>query len=143
MSGGHFNHNDCCAGNIADEIQGFIDFNESTDLDGFGDLEGRNYPPEVITLFEEAVRIGKLASAMHHCVDLLLSGDKGPESFVEDWNRSVDTLPGSSAVAALSDCAKMKKLLNTVVEENSKLKQLLDRKDADLRRAVDPHGECE
>jgi hypothetical protein len=90
MSGGHFDiYINFQLEEIASEIQKLIDNNEDKTLDEWGYQKGRHYPKEVIDKFKETVFTLRRAAGMFHCVDYLVSGDYGPESFLEAWNEKV------------------------------------------------------
>ena len=91
MSGGHFNYKQFSIEDIASEIEEVISRNNSEDDAGHGqrycDIYG--FSDEIISRFELAVKTLRLAAAMAHRVDWLLSGDDGPESFLERWKGDV------------------------------------------------------
>lgn len=89
MSGGYFNYDQYKIGEIADQIEERIKFNDSQDTDEFGDTKGRGYSSEIISRFTLAVTTLRLAQVMAHRIDWLLSSDDGPESFVERWEEEV------------------------------------------------------
>lgn len=99
MSGGHFGYSTHNAAEIADEIQRVIDTNDSDEVNEYGDRIGHGYPPEIIAKFKEAVRIGRLATAMHQRVDWLVSGDDGPESFLRRWDEEIAKLDAGDVSA--------------------------------------------
>ena len=87
MSGGHFDYNQYKITQIADDIQNLIDINNSEEKDRYGGDISYHLPEDVINCFKEAIVTLRRASSMTHHIDYLLSGDTGPESFVERWNR--------------------------------------------------------
>ena len=89
MSGGKFGYDQYRIGYIADEIQAQIDRNDSQELNEWGDRIGGGWRPEVIEQFQAAVRALRVAQVYAHRADWLLSGDDGPESFLE---RTLDDL---------------------------------------------------
>jgi hypothetical protein len=82
MSGGHFGYKQYEIGYIADEVQGLIDSNDSTERNDWGDPVGRGYPPEVIERFREAVSVLRRAEVYAQRIDWFVSGDDGEDSFV-------------------------------------------------------------
>lgn len=83
MSGGHFQYNQRKCGYIADEIQLLIDNNDSQERNFYGDYIGRGYSPAVIERFKEAVVALRRAEVYAQRVDWLVSGDDGPENFLQ------------------------------------------------------------
>lgn len=82
MSGGHFGYEQYKIGQIADDIQLLIDTNASTEKNSYGDAIGRNYPPEVVDKFREAVKVLRMAHVYAQRIDWLVSDDDGPNSFL-------------------------------------------------------------
>lgn len=82
MSGGHFGYEQYKIGQIADDIQLLIDTNLSTEKNSYGDTIGRNYPPEVVDKFREAVKVLRMAHVYAQRIDWLVSDDDGPNSFL-------------------------------------------------------------
>jgi len=83
MSGGHFQYNQHKCGYIADEIQLLIDTNDSQERNFYGDYIGRGYSAAVIERFKEAVVALRKAEVYAQRVDWLVSGDDGPENFLQ------------------------------------------------------------
>ena len=83
MSGGHFNYDQYKIGQIADDIQLLIDNNDSTERDSYGDPLGRRYSPEITQHFRDAIVALRRAQVYAQRIDWLVSGDYGPDSFVE------------------------------------------------------------
>lgn len=90
MSGGYFNVRDYWLLDAADEIGEVISQNDSTELDRYGDPIGRGYSPEVLERLREAEATLRRAAIMLKRVDYLLSGDDGPESFLERWDEELN-----------------------------------------------------
>lgn len=86
MSGGHFNYDQYKIRQIVEDIKLLVLTNDSTEKDSYGDPIGRNYPPEVIAKFVEAAIILKSAFAYVHCIDYLVCGDTGPDTFTQHLN---------------------------------------------------------
>ena len=86
MSGGHFSYDQYKISQIIEDIKVLVLTNDSTEPDGYGDPIGRNYPPEVIEKFVEAVIVLKSAFAYVHCIDYLVCGDTGPDTFIQHLN---------------------------------------------------------
>lgn len=82
MSGGHFGYEQYKIGQIADDIQLLIDTNDSCEKNSYGDPIGRNYSPEVVDKFREAVKVLRMAHVYAQRIDWLVSGDDGPNSFL-------------------------------------------------------------
>jgi hypothetical protein len=89
MSGGHFNYDQYKITQLVEDIKVLILTNNSQEKDQWGDPMGRNYPPEVIEKFVEAVLILKTAFAYAHCIDYLVCGDTGPDSFLQHLEREL------------------------------------------------------
>ena len=97
MSGGHFDYEDRRIRYIAEDIERIIALNRverpkeslaSYDYDENGNVEEwakyhYNYPDEVIEKFKEAVIRLREAYVYAHCIDYLICGDYGEESFFE------------------------------------------------------------
>lgn len=83
MSGGHFFYAQHRITDIADAINDVIESNDDLSLDEWGGKIGRGYSPEVIARFRDAVQALRLAHVYAHRIDWLLSGDDGPEQFIE------------------------------------------------------------
>jgi hypothetical protein len=92
MSGGHFGYKQYEIGYIADEVQGLIDSNDSTERNDWGDPVGRGYPPEVIERFLEAVSVLRRAQVYAQRIDWLVSGDDGEGSFVTRLRADLEKL---------------------------------------------------
>lgn len=90
MSGGNFYVRTIQLKDAADEIGEIIDQNESTELDRYGDPIGRGYGPDVLERMREAEATLRRAAIMLNRVDYLLSGDDGPESFLERWDEELN-----------------------------------------------------
>lgn len=89
MSGGHFDYKQWVCGEIADQIDMIISTNAQPDDFGYA----RNFSAETIARFREASATLRMAGAMAHEVDWLLSGDTGEESFRDRWRKSCVTTP--------------------------------------------------
>jgi len=92
MSGGHFGYKQYEIGYIADEVQGLIDSNDSTERNDWGDPVGRGYPPEVIEQFREAVSVLRRAEVYAQRIDWFVSGDDGEDSFVTRLRADLEKL---------------------------------------------------
>lgn len=97
MSGGHFNYKQHEIRDIAEEIDEIIANNDITEKDRYGDPIGHGYSPEVIERFKEAVLTLRRATVMAQRVDWLVSGDDGPDSFMERWDEDLADLELSAA----------------------------------------------
>lgn len=82
MSGGYFEYQQYRISQIADDVQLLIDNNNSAELNSYGEAIGRNYPPEVIERFREAVVALKTAFVYAQRIDWLVSDDDGVNSFL-------------------------------------------------------------
>jgi hypothetical protein len=92
MSGGHFGY----SGNavlleIAEEIDRIIDTNNSVKHNKYGDEEGHHFSDDIIVKLREASSTLRSAYNMVHCIDYLLSGDYGEESFNQEWKERCST----------------------------------------------------
>lgn len=83
MSGGHFDYAQHRITDIADAINDVIESNDDLSLDEWGGKIGRGYSTEVIARFREAVQALRLAQVYAQRIDWLLSGDDGPEQFLQ------------------------------------------------------------
>lgn len=92
MSGGYFNYDQYKIIQIVDEIQHLIDNNNSTEVNQWGDKIGRNYSPEVIDKFKEAVCILKKAQIYAQRIDWLVSDDDGEKSFLIRLNEELNNI---------------------------------------------------
>lgn len=95
MSGGHFDHGQYKFIEIADEIQRLIETNESQECDRCGDPIGRQYPPAVIGQFRTAERLCRQAGIYAQRIDWLVSGDDGPENFLQRLGEELAQLDGA------------------------------------------------
>ncbi len=75
MSGGHFNYDQSCIQEIADQIEHIIHNNGKED-----DL---NFSPKTIRELKKAVRALKIAYVYAQRTDWLFSGDDGEDDFHE------------------------------------------------------------
>jgi hypothetical protein len=89
MSGGHFEYNQYRISDIEMQIEELIKSNDDQSLNEWGDKRGREYSPEIIEKFKEAVIVLKKARNMAQRIDWLVSGDDGPESFLRRWKEEV------------------------------------------------------
>lgn len=88
MSGGAFDYKQHNINDILDAIQLVIDQNKTvpkTSEDSCDKFLCNNFPASVIERFERAVITLRQAYGMAHEIDYLISGDTGPESFLERW----------------------------------------------------------
>ena len=108
MSGGRFDYDQYKIGNIADDIEKYIERNgkpktkeELAKEPYFGAdyykeypeaLNHHKYPDEVIEKFKEAVRVLRMAEIYAHRVDWLLSGDDGEETFLTRLENELEKL---------------------------------------------------
>ena len=89
MSGGHFDYQQYRIEDIATDIQELIESNNDQTLNEWGDMSGRNYPPEIIEKLKEAAHTLRQAAEMAQRVDWLVSGDDSEESFLSRWEKEV------------------------------------------------------
>jgi hypothetical protein len=94
MSGGHFDYDQYKIGDIADEIEGLIVNNDSTEKDEWGSDKGLHFAPETIEKFKEALATLRRAQIMAQRVDWLVSGDDGEESFHRRWREEMSKIIG-------------------------------------------------
>lgn len=81
MSGGYFDYNQYRIVTIADTIVSLIENNNDETLNEWGEKQGRNYTPETIEKFQEAVKILNKAYVYAQRIDWLISGDDGEDTF--------------------------------------------------------------
>jgi hypothetical protein len=89
VSGGHFDYKQDAIADISDEVERLIRDNDSDARDEWGQTVGAHYPPAVVARFRTALRTLRQAAAMVHRIDWLVSGDDGPETFLERWKEEV------------------------------------------------------
>ena len=89
MSGGYFDYAQYRLNDIASSIDELISSNDDASLDEFGDARGAGYSKETIERFREASAALRRAEAMAQCVDWLVSGDDGEETFHSRWAEEV------------------------------------------------------
>lgn len=93
MSGGHFDYKQGWLDwELAEELDHLIEDNENKESDDFGNPRGRHYPPEILEKFKEASELARRLSHMVHCIDYLLCGDYGEDSFLEQWKKRMKEL---------------------------------------------------
>ena len=90
MSGGYFHYDQWRINDIASLIDVLINTNDSKELNEWGEPIGRNFDPAVIERFKEAVEVLCKAFVYAHEIDYLLSGDTGPETFLERCKQKLD-----------------------------------------------------
>jgi hypothetical protein len=90
MSGGFFEYKHYLMDELADDIKRVVENNNGQDLDEWGCRVGKNYSPEVIERFNEAIQTLKQASIMVNRIDWLLSGDDGEETFMKRWDEDLN-----------------------------------------------------
>ena len=83
MSGGYFDYQQYQIGRIADEVEQLILSNEDTELNEWGEPSGRHYDEAVIQEFKKGLAHIRIAAIYAQRIDWLVSGDDGPESFLE------------------------------------------------------------
>lgn len=81
MSGGHFDYQQYRLHDIAQSITELIESNDSQHKNSWGETVGRNYSPETIARFREAIHALRIAEIYVQRVDWLVSGDDGEDSF--------------------------------------------------------------
>ena len=92
MSGGHFDHDQCRIGQIADEVERLIETNNIEETDSYGNKAGYVFSQEIIEKFKEAVLTLRMAEVMAQRIDWLVSGDDGEEDFLRRWNEDLSNL---------------------------------------------------
>lgn len=90
MSGGHFEYDQHRIEYIVHEIERLIDTNDDDGVDEHGFPRGSHYSPEIITKFQEAVQALRRAYVYAQRIDWLVSGDDGPEAFLERLERELN-----------------------------------------------------
>ena len=84
MSGGYFNYGGISL--AADEVEEVLRLAESGRPNEYGSVY--DYPEPILECFRECVLALRRADRMMRCIDLLYSGDYGPESFMENWPKT-------------------------------------------------------
>lgn len=95
MSGGYFNYLQYRVEDIALDIDDLIETNDSIEKDEYNQEIGRHYPADIIAKFDETRKTLRLAGAMAHRIDWLVSGDDGEDSFRERWGKEIEPLRAS------------------------------------------------
>jgi len=95
MSGGYFDHSQYNIARIADDVDGLIRTNNLTELDEWGNTRGRNYSPEVIAKFREALTMLRQAEVYAQRIDWLVSGDDNENRFLQRLEEDLSRVPGS------------------------------------------------
>ena len=85
MSGGHFDYRQHHVREIAEDIESLIASNGERDEYGCR----HDYPADIIERFREAAHCLRRAAAMTQCVDWLVCGDDGEDSFRARWKKEV------------------------------------------------------
>jgi len=91
MSGGHFNYNQYIINDISDEIQDIINNNNIPDEYNCCS----NYSEKTIEALTTTIAILKVAQAMTHRIDWLISGDDSEETFHVRLKEDMDKLANS------------------------------------------------
>jgi hypothetical protein len=81
MSGGHFEYKQYQIGSIADDIEQLIIDNDSDELDDYGYRKGCHFTKETVEEFKQALSVLRKAHIYAQCIDWLVSGDDGEDSF--------------------------------------------------------------
>lgn len=83
MSGGHFNYEQHRIEEMADAVADLIETN--------GDIEWRNYGPDTIREFQNALSLLKTAYIYVQRIDWLVSGDDSESTFHQRLNEELDS----------------------------------------------------
>ena len=87
MSGGHFDYHQYRIREIADTVEDIIRKNgkkKEYEIENYWEDEYYyEYPPEVIEKFKEGLEFLRKAEIYAQRIDWLVSGDDGPETFLE------------------------------------------------------------
>jgi hypothetical protein len=81
MSGGHWDYVQYKLEDIADELEKLVQENNSSEVDEYGQLIGKNYSEETIAELLIGVTFILAAATYIHRIDYLLSGDDGEDTF--------------------------------------------------------------
>jgi hypothetical protein len=92
MSGGHFDYKQYDIFEIAREIERLIKFNDSDQVNEYGERIGRDFSGETITKFKTAIDILSQAAIMAQRIDWLVSGEDGEETFHQRWDEDLTNL---------------------------------------------------
>ena len=95
MSGGHFDHQQYRLNDLAREVERLIDTN--------GQKDWRNFKPETLAKFQEAITVLRKGEEMLQRIDWLVSGDDGEESFHKRWNIQI---PERSELSKIIDAVE-------------------------------------
>lgn len=91
MSGGHWEYKQGWLDwELAEELDHLVANNDNEELDDLGYPKGMHYPPEILEKFKEASAKARELAHMVHCIDYLLCGDYGEESFLEQWKKRLE-----------------------------------------------------
>jgi hypothetical protein len=88
MSGGYFDYKQLEISDIAESIKDLISHNDTLDTWGYA----RNYTPETLAKFTDAVQTLQMAYVMVQRIDWLVSGDDGEDSFHKRWDEGLKSL---------------------------------------------------
>lgn len=81
MSGGRFDYMSWRFKDVADRIRDIIEYNNSKELNEWGESFGYGFTEETIEEFIKGVQHMELAAIYEHRIDWLVSGDDGEEGF--------------------------------------------------------------
>jgi len=96
MSGGHFDYKQHHINDIADEVRDIIITNQHRTRDEWGNMKGNFYSKEVITHFRDGLESLEKAAIYAQRIDWLVSGDDGPESFIERLQSDLKSVDNST-----------------------------------------------
>ena len=100
MSGGFFDYEQYKIDMIADQIEGVIRNNDSTELNEWGNPVSRELQPQTILYMQAAVDRLRRAAIYAQRIDWMLSGDDSEESF---WRYLEEELQEYDRQCALKD----------------------------------------
>jgi len=92
MSGGYFDYNQSRISDIVESIKSLIANNNSEEVDQWGDKIFYNFAPEIIEKFKEAIPYIEKSYVYAQRIDWLVSGDDGPETFLERLEEDLSKL---------------------------------------------------
>lgn len=137
MSGGEFRYVQDKIEEAADEIEQFVQSNDSEQKNDYGDRVGRGFNADTIDRFCIAAKTARLAAEMVRRVDWLVSCDDGEDDFARRWDekcgaqvRDVERLADTAYLIGFSDAKR------TIKRELERLVKLSATQGVEKQRAI-------